>query len=78
MNLTVSNSSPYYAVESIRSVRVRRNSKRISHSHEGGMHLLKTLRNVLVLGTIERAGSVDQMAAFTNVDVRLFENLQLH
>ena len=57
---------------------VRRYSKRISHSHEGGMQLLKTLRNILVLGAIERAGSVDQMAALANVDVRLFENLQLH
>ena len=42
------------------------------------MQLLKTLRNVLILGAIERAGSVDQMTALTNVDVRLFENLQLH
>jgi hypothetical protein len=59
-------------------MRVRGNSKRISDSNEGGMQLLKTLRNVLVLGAIERAGSVDQMAPLSNVDVRLFENLHLH
>ena len=59
-------------------MRVRVNSKRISHSHEGGMQLFKTHRNVLVLGAIERAGSVDEMPALSNVDVRLFEDLQLN
>jgi hypothetical protein len=41
------------------------------------MQLFKTLRNVVIFGAIERAGSVDQMTALANVAVRLFENLQL-
>jgi hypothetical protein len=76
--LTLSNSSPYHPVESIRSVRVRVNAKRISDSNEGAMQLLKTLRNVLILGAIERAGPVDQMAALSHAVVCLFENVQLH
>jgi hypothetical protein len=77
-SLAISNPSPYHSVEGIRSVRVRVNSKRISHSNERGMQLFKTLRNVLIFGAIERTGSVDQITALTNVAVRLFENLQLH